>query len=255
MLFDTHAHLLDARFDRDRDVLIQELPEKGIGWFTEIAFDMDSSINAAALAAKHYNIYAAVGVHPHEAKTWDDSFARELQSLAGHSKVVAIGEIGLDHHYDFSPRDVQRLVFEAQMQLAQELDMPVVVHSREATQETLEVLRGFPRVKGIWHSFTGSVETLEQALAMGYYAAFNGTVTFKNAHRPVTAAEHVPLERMLLETDCPYMTPVPHRGERNSPEYVGLVAQKIAALRHMELEEIEALTTRNAAEAYRIELE
>jgi TatD DNase family protein len=193
-----------------------------------------------------------VGVHPHDAKTWDAYSGPQLKALAKEDKVVAVGEIGLDYHYDFSPRSVQADVFEKQMQLARELSLPVAIHSREATADTLAVLRQFPDVSGILHSFSGSVETMEILVDMGYYISFNGSVTFKNAKKPVEVAKHVPLERMLIETDCPYMTPVPYRGKRNDPGYVGLVAQKIAEVREMEVGEVEAATTANARKIYSI---
>jgi len=253
MFFDTHAHLLDERFDSDRETVIKKLEFHEIGWVTECGSDMDTSIRAAALAETYGNIYAAVGIHPHDAKSWDGLSGAELKALAGQAKVVAIGEIGLDYHYDFSPRDVQRRVFEYQMEIAGELGLPVVIHSREATQDTLDVLSGFPKVKGIMHSFSGSTETMERLIGMGYYIAFGGMVTFNNAKKPLAAAGCVPLERLLIETDCPYMTPVPYRGKRNSPKYVKLVAEKIAGLRGLDTTEIEGITTRNAFEVFGIE--
>ncbi len=246
--------MLDPKFDEDRQHIIAGLPARGVGYVAEIGCCIDTSIRAAALAKEHHIIWAVVGVHPHDAKTWDGHSESQLRALAKEDKVVAIGEIGLDYHYDFSPRDVQADVFERQMQLAQDLQLPVVIHSREATADTLDVLRRFPQVGGIMHSFSGSVETMELLVKMGYYISFNGSVTFKNAKKPVEVAAHVPLERMLVETDCPYMTPVPFRGKRNDPGYVGLVAQKIADIRGVDAEEIEAATTRNAGAAYGIEV-
>lgn len=253
MLFDTHAHLLDEKFDNDRERLIKELPSHNIGWVTECGSDMDTSIRAAALARTFRHIFAAVGVHPHDAKSWDAHAEKEIRALAGQPGVVAIGEIGLDYHYDFSPRDAQRNALERQLQLAQEAGLPVVIHSREATHDTLEVLRNFPAVYGIMHSFSGSVETMEKLVDMGYYIAFGGMVTFKNAKKPVESARRTPMERLLIETDCPYMTPVPHRGKRNEPKYVGLVAEVIANIRGVDAAEIEQATTWNARRVFGIE--
>jgi TatD DNase family protein len=254
MLFDSHAHLLDPRFDGDRQHIIARLPERGVEYVAEIGCCIDTSIRAAALAKEHHIIWAVVGVHPHDAKTWDGHSGPQLRALAKEGKVVAIGEIGLDYHYDFSPRDVQADVFERQMQLAQDLKLPVVIHSREATADTLDVLRRFPQVTGMMHSFSGSVETMELLIKIGYYISFNGSVTFKNAQKPVEAAARVPLERILVETDCPYMTPAPFRGKRNDPGYVGLVAQKIADIRGTDVEEIETATAKNAGALYGIEV-
>lgn len=254
MLFDTHVHLLDERYDADRDGVIRSLPESGVHFVTECADTMDTSHKAVALAEAYDMIYAAVGVHPHGADEWDETCADTLKTLTKQGKVVAIGEIGLDYHYDFSPRDVQKAVFARQMALAGELGLPVVVHSREATRDTLAILRDFPNVTGVMHCFAGSLETLEMVLALGYYISLGGAVTFKNAKKPAASAFHVPLERLMLETDSPYMTPVPYRGERNTPAYVRLVAEKVAEIRGMELPELERITTENASRFFRIAL-
>ncbi len=246
MLIDTHAHLLDERYDGERDALIEELPMKGVGIVIECASDMDTAIRAAALSNEYRGVYAAVGIHPHDAKAWDTFYEAELRSLAKQPKVVAIGEIGLDYHYDFSPRETQQQVFRQQMQLARELKLPVVVHSREATADTLAILAEFGDVMGVMHSFSGSVETMQKLVELGYYIAYGGMLTFKNAKKPVQSAIETPLERLLVETDSPYMTPVPHRGERNTPEHVRLVVEKLAELKKMRFEEIEEMTTNNA---------
>lgn len=252
MLFDTHAHLLDEKFDEDRNGLILSLPEKDVGWYTECASDMDTSIRAAALAKQYHMVYAAVGVHPHSASEWDEHSYGELKVLAKEEKVVGIGEIGLDYHYDFSPRDAQKQVFARQMELAQDVSLPVIIHSREATQDVMDILRKFPKVSGVLHSFSGSVETMREVLDMGYYISLSGVVTFKNAKKTVEVAAEVPLDRLLIETDSPYMTPVPHRGKRNDPSYVKHTARKIAEIRGMEPEELEEATTENAKAFFRI---
>ncbi|MDL2236819.1 TatD family hydrolase [Christensenellaceae bacterium OttesenSCG-928-K19] len=253
MYYDTHAHLLDEQFDEDRHSLILSLPGQGIGWYNECGSDMDTSIRAVALAKEHAMVYAAVGVHPHSAKEWDAHSAGELKSLAKNSKVVAIGEIGLDYHYDFSQRNTQKDVFAHQMELAWGLGLPVIIHSREATEDTLAVLRRFPHVTGVLHSFSGSVETMREALSMGYYISLSGVVTFKNAKKTVEVAAEVPIERLLIETDSPYMAPAPHRGKRNDPSLVKCVAQKIAEIRGMDTAEIERITTANAKRFFGVE--
>ena len=224
MLFDTHVHLLDERFDDDRERIIGELGQKGVGQVVESSSDLADSIRAAALAKEHHIVHAAVGLHPHSASEWDDGTETALHALLKEPKAVAVGEIGLDYHYDFSPREVQREVFEKQIRLALDMDMPIVVHSREATADTMEILRKYPGVRGELHCFSGSAETAKELVKMGYYIAFGGALTFKNARKTLEAAAAVPLDRLLIETDCPYMTPVPFRGKRNEPAYVKLVA-------------------------------
>lgn len=252
MLFDTHAHLLDEQFDEDRELIIASMADNGIAGFVECATDIDTSKRAAALARDYGPVYAAVGVHPHSASEWNDESAAALVELLSDDKVVAVGEIGLDYHYDFSPRDVQRKVFREQMELAKRTDMPVVIHSREATEETLQILREFPDVRGIMHCFSGSTDTLRQVLDMGYWVAFGGAVTFKNARKPLEALRATPPDRLLIETDSPYMTPVPFRGKRNSPLNVRLVAEKAAEERGVSVDEIADLTAQNAQKAFRL---
>lgn len=254
MLFDTHAHLLDEQFDDDRDNIIEEMPALGLRGYVECATDINTSIRAAALAKNYYAAFAAVGVHPHSAAEWDRSSASMIRSLLRQKDVVAVGEIGLDYHYDFSPRDVQKRVFREQMQIAKDEGFPVVIHSREATEDTLGILCEFPDVRGIMHCFSGSVETLHKVLDMGYWVAFGGAITFKNAKKPVEALKETPADRLLLETDSPYMTPVPYRGKRNTPFNVKLVAEKAAEVRKTDFEKIAEQTTKNAAEAFRITL-
>jgi TatD DNase family protein len=254
MLIDTHAHLLDDKFDEDRFALIGALPARGVAAYIECASDMDTAVRAAALSDEYHGVYAAVGIHPHDARAWEGAYAAELRSLAKRRKVVAIGEIGLDYHYDFSPREAQRDVFRRQLELAGGLGMPVIVHSREATEDTLGILREFSGVTGVMHSFSGSAETMRLLVDMGFYISFGGMVTFKNAKKPVESARRTPIERLLIETDSPYMAPVPHRGERNSPEYVRLVAEKVAELRGVDCGEIEAATARNAIDFFKLEI-
>lgn len=253
MLFDSHTHLLDNKFDHDRDDIIAGLSQNGIEAVLECGTDMAVSNAAADLASAHDNVYAAVGVHPHDAKEFKDGDLITLTDFLKRPRVVAIGEIGLDYHYDFSPRDVQKRVFGAQMELARQLGVPVIIHSREATSDTLDILRAFPEVTGVWHSFAGSKDTLFKALDLGYYAAFGGPVTFKNAKKPIESAAAVPIDRLLIETDCPYLTPVPHRGKRNEPKYARITMQETARLKNIDADELEAAATRNAYKIIRNE--
>lgn len=244
-LFDTHVHLLDERFDEDRERVIGSLNENGVAQVVESSADLADSIRAAALAKEHHAVHAAVGVHPHSASEWDDHTYSALRTLLQEPKVVAVGEIGLDYHYDFSPREKQREVFEKQIVLALEENFPIVVHSREATADTMELLKKYPNVRGELHCFSGSEQTAKELVKMGFYIAFGGALTFKNARKTLEAAAAVPLERLLIETDCPYMTPVPFRGKRNEPAHVRLVAEKLAEVKGVTVEEIARITMEN----------
>jgi len=251
-LFDTHGHLLDERFDDDREALIADLPAQGIVGFVEIGTDIAESTKAAALAARVDYIYAAVGVHPHEAKDAPDDYLDRLCTLSQQPKVVAIGEIGLDYHYDFSPRDVQKKVFEQQLSLAAEIGLPVALHMREATQDMMAILREHRGVRGVMHCFSGSAETAEECIDMGLYVSFAGTVTFKNARKTVEAAEAVPMERILAETDSPYLSPEPKRGRRNDPRNVRYVIEKLAAVKGVSFKEMCDINIANAKGLYAI---
>lgn len=252
IFFDSHAHFDDDRFDGDRDELISSLPSLGIGFVTNIGADIDSSRASVALAEKYPHIYATVGVHPHDAKDMTEETLKELACLTEHDKVVAIGEIGLDYYYDNSPRNTQQYWFKRQMELAKALDLPVVIHSRDATEDTIKICRDNPVPAGVIHCFSGSCETAKIYLDMGYYISFAGPVTFKNASSLSEVAKIVPEDRLLIETDSPYLAPVPHRGERNWSLYVRDVAEKIASLRGTTAQHIAEITTRNAKALYRI---
>lgn len=252
MLFDTHAHLLDSRFDEDREELIQKLPSLGIEGLIEIGTTIGESEKALALAARVPYIYAAVGVHPHEAKDAPPDYLDSLKSLAAHQKVVAIGEIGLDYHYDFSPRDVQQKVFEQQLALSLSLGLPVVIHMREATQDTLSMLREHKGVRGVMHCYSGSAQTAELLLNMGLCISFTGAVTFKNARKTVEAAAVTPLSHLMAETDCPYLSPEPVRGRRNDPSNVRYVIEKLAQIKNITFEQMCEINTNNAKGLYNI---
>lgn len=257
MLIDSHAHYDDSRFESDREEAIDLAEKAGVDIIVNAASDLESSEKALELSRKYPFFYALAGVHPHEAqKTWEtygDGFIKELERLyLSSEKAVAIGEIGLDYHYDFSPRPMQKKIFEMQMELAAELSAPVVIHSREAMGDTLEVLRKYKTVKGVVHSFSGSEQTLSELVSMGYYISLGGTVTFKNARIPVEAAKACPIDRLLLETDAPYLTPVPHRGERNGSHFIIHTAEFIAELRGMDTSELCDICAQNTKKIFGI---
>ena len=250
ILFDTHAHYDDRRFDKDRETLLASMPEQGVGYVCNIGCDMPTSRQSIALAEAHDHVYAVVGIHPHNAADAVDADYAELEQMSRHAKVLALGEMGLDYHYDFSPRDVQRQVFVRQMELAGRLQMPVVIHEREACQDVLEVVRQHKVCRGVYHCYSGSAETARELVQLGYYLGFNGVITFDNARRSHEVIRSVPLERLLLETDCPYLTPVPHRGKRNDSGLMKYSLQKMAELRGLTPEEMARITTENALRFY-----
>lgn len=252
VLFDTHAHYDDAAFDADREALLSRLPSDGVRYVVNVGCDLASSRRAVELAEQYDYIYAGVGFHPGNAGEWTDGLLDKLRELATHPKVVAIGEIGLDYHYDTPPREIQREVFRAQMRLAQELGLPVSVHDREAHGESLEIVKKFPKVRGTFHCFSGSVETARELMELGWYVGFTGVVTFKNAKKTAEVAKDVPADRILLETDCPYLAPEPCRGTRCDSSLLAYTGARIAALRGMPAEELYAMTCENACRFYNI---
>lgn len=255
MLFDSHAHLDDERFGEDRVDVIEAMPGAGVGLIMNVGADMPSSRRSVVLAKKYPFIYAAVGVHPHEVEEMTDEDLQDLRELAGEEKVRAIGEIGLDYYYDNSPRDKQKYWFEKQIELAQELDMPIIIHCRDAVQDCLDILKkyDFSRTSGVMHCFSGSAETAAEIVKMGFYVAFGGAITFKNNKKACGVVQSVPMERLLIETDCPYLTPEPHRGKRNDSRYVKYVAEKVAEFRGIPVEEVEQVTMFNAKCLFQIE--
>ena len=252
MIFDSHAHYDDAAFDEDRDTLLTAMPAAGVVGIVNAATDLASAPRSIALAERYPFVYAAVGIHPEAATRIDDADAAALRALAAHPKVVAIGEIGLDYHYpDGCPRDVQIACFERQLQLAEELSLPIVVHDREAHEDTLRLLRQY-RPTGVVHCFSGSVEMMQEVVALGMHIGLGGTVTFKNARRPVAVAAAVPADRLLLETDAPYMAPVPCRGTRCDSRLIAHTAAAIAAIRGVPVDELLTTTRRNAERLFGI---
>lgn len=249
-LFDTHAHLLDPKFDTDRNALVNMLPSLGVAGMIECATTVRDSRRAVSLAAQASYIYAAIGVHPHEAKDAEKDFAEQLEILSQKKKVIAIGEIGLDYHYDFSPKEAQRKVFEKQLVLAEKLSLPVMIHMRESTQDTLAILKEHGISRGVMHCFSGSAETAQICLDMGLCISFTGSVTFANAKKVVEAAAVVPLQRLMAETDCPYLAPEPVRGTRNNPSNVKFVLQKLAEIKGISLDDMCETNINNAKGLY-----
>ena len=255
MLFDTHAHLDDDRFDKDRDETIMQCQRDGVELILNAGSNIETSVKAIALAKKYEFIYAAVGVHPHDAAEMDEETAGVLAALAGNKKVRAIGEIGLDYHYDFSPRDVQKQRFVEQIDLARQLKLPVIVHDREAHGDVMDIFKK-TRIKGVGgvlHSFSGSAEMALECIKLGLYISISGPVTFENARKTVEAVKQVPLDMLLIETDSPYLTPVPYRGKRNYPGYVRFVAEKIAEIKGISFEEVARQTLENGKRLFGIE--
>ena len=253
MLFDTHAHYDDEAFDADRDQLLTALPDCGVGLVIDPGCDLTSSRRAVELAAAYPHVYAAVGIHPENCGGCTDDDLAALRPLAQQPKVVAIGEIGLDYYWEENPpREFQQQVFRRQLALARELQLPVIVHDREAHADTLSIVRESPDVTGVFHCFSGSPEMAQELLKLGWYLGFDGPVTYKNARRAPEVAAVTPLDRMLIETDSPYMTPMPYRGKRNDSGYVRLVAEKLAEWKGVAPEEMARLTTENGKRLFRI---
>ncbi len=253
MFFDSHAHLDDRRFDGDRTQILEDLKNHGVGLVMNVGCDLTSSLASIRLAKTYPFLYAAVGSHPDDAEAVNDNLIAMYRQLAQEEKVKAIGEIGLDYHYEDPPRAVQLPAFRAQLALARELDLPVVVHEREAHADAMELVREFSDVHGVFHCYSGSLEQAKELVRRGWYIGFTGVITFKNARKAVEVAQWMPLDRILIETDCPYMAPEPWRGRRNDSRYVPLMAKKIAEIKGLALEEVEAATTENAKRLFGIE--
>ncbi len=255
MLFDSHAHLTDRRFDQDRDETIKRAFESGVEYIMNPGADFETSVEAIELAESYEKIYAAVGVHPHDAKSMDESMLMLLESMAKKKKVKAVGEIGLDFHYDHSPRDIQRHWFREQIRMAKRVGKPVIVHDREANQETFDILKEEEAFGNgvLMHCYSGSAELARQYVKLGAYISIAGPVTFKNARKTVEVAESVDLSRLMIETDSPYLTPVPYRGKRNESAYVRHVAERIAEVRNISVEEVANATLENAKRFFRID--
>ncbi len=246
-LIDTHAHLDFPEFARDRTEVIRRAQEAGVVSIINVGVDLNSSLASVRLAEEHPDLFAAVGIHPHDAAGATEQAFAELRSLVHHPKVVAVGEIGLDYYRDHSPREVQRRVFGRLLTLSMEANLPVIIHTRHAWEDVMAIVREVvgDKGRGVFHCFSGGAHQAQQVVEMGFHVSFTGVLTFKNA-RAAEVLARVPLARLLVETDCPYMTPEPHRGRRNEPAYVHLIAQKAAEVLRLPLAEVASATTHNA---------
>lgn len=254
MLFDTHVHLNADQFSEDLEQVIERAQNEGVETMVVVGFDQPTINKAMELVEQYDFLYAAIGWHPVDAIDMTDEDLQWIEELSSHQKVVAIGETGLDYHWDKSPKEIQQEVFRKQIRLAKKVRLPIIIHNREATQDIVDILKeeDAKEVGGIMHCFSGSPETAHECLEMNFLISLGGPVTFKNAKKPKEVAEEVPLEKLLIETDCPYLAPHPYRGKRNEPSYVKLVAEQIAELKGVSFEEVAETTTRNAKKLFGI---
>ena len=254
MLFDTHAHMDDHAFDEDRAELLASLPTQGLALVMNPGCSLESSRNVDKLTGQYDYIYGAVGSHPDVADEVNEAVLEEYRTLCrSNPKIKAIGEIGLDYHYEDIPRELQLKAFRMQMELARELGLPVIVHERDAHEDGMKVVDEFPEVKGVFHCYSGSAEMAKELIKRGWYIGFTGVLTFKNARKAIEVASSIPLERIVLETDCPYMSPEPFRGKRNDPGKLYRMAEKLAEIRGLTVEEIHRITTENGKRLYCID--
>ncbi len=252
MYFDTHAHYDSSKFDADRDAVLRALPESGVTLVVDPGDNAERSRRAVELAQQYPHVYAAVGWHPEEAENWDENSLPAIRELAKQPKVCAIGEIGLDYYWDATYRERQKEMFRAQIELALELDLPVIVHDREAHGDSLEIVRDYPALRGVFHCFSGSVEMAQELLRRGWYLGFDGPITYKNAARAPEVIRICPMERILLETDSPYLAPVPNRGQRNDSRNLPYIAATVARIKDMPVETVAAQTMENGKKLFGI---
>ena len=253
MLFDTHAHMNDPAFDADRQQVLLGLKDKGVDLVMNVGCCLESSKDCIAMAEAYPFVYASVGSHPDSADEVNEQVLEDYRQMAKHPKVLAIGEIGLDYYYETIPRQTQIQAFRLQMELARELKMPVIVHERNAHDDGMRVVKEFKDVTGVFHCYSGSAEMARQLVDMGWYIGFTGVLTFKNARKAVETVQRIPLDRIVLETDCPFMAPEPFRGKRNDPGYLYRMAERLAELRDLPVEQIWEVTTANARKLYRMD--
>ncbi len=261
MLFDTHAHINDKRFSDDYKEVIDRAFAGGVSKILIAGADYESSLSAFEMSKIDQRLYCSLGVHPHDAKYFNDSMLSDFQKMIEENprKIVAIGEIGLDYYYDYSPRDIQKTAFEKQIEFAVDIGLPIIVHDRDAHGDCIDVIKHYAKSgvlaknPGIFHCYSGSGEMAKILLNLGFYLSFAGPITFKNAKKALEFLPSIPLDRILIETDCPYLTPEPFRGKRNEPLYVGYVAGKLAEIYGKSIEEIEDITFKNACRIFRIE--
>ena len=252
MFFESHAHYDDKRFNEDRDELLKSLQQNGIDYVINIGADMKSSQMSVALAKKYDFIYTAVGVHPHDAASVTEADIETLRNLCNEKKVVAIGEIGLDYYYEYSPKEVQRDCFKHQLQLAEELDKPVVIHSRDAAQECFSMIEASKIRRGVVHCYSGSVEMAKEYVKLGYYLGIGGVITFDKTKKLAEVVENIPMEHILIETDSPYLAPVPNRGNRNDSHNLLHIAKKISEIKQIPLETVAEVSFQNAVKLFQI---
>ena len=253
MLFDSHAHYNDDRFDGDRDEILSSMRENNVGLIMNSCSNLDELPDITALCEKYDFIYGSAGIHPHDVSGMTENDIDSLREYLKHPKIKAVGEIGLDYYYDNSPRDEQRKWFARQIELAVETDMPIVIHDRDAHKDCMDIVRAYKdNIKGEFHCYAGSVEMAREILDWGMYIALGGSLTFKNSVKPREVAAYVPLDMLLIETDCPYLTPVPHRGKRNSSLYMHYVAEMIAEIKGVTVKDVEDATWNNAKKLFNI---
>ena len=252
-IFDTHAHYDSGGFHADRDAVLSALPAAGVGLVVDPGCDVPSSRAAVALAERYPHVYAAVGIHPEDCGGGTDADFDAIRELCGHEKVVAIGEIGLDYYWKEVPHDLQKEVFRAQLALAEKLNLPVIVHDREAHGDSLAIVKEFPNVRGVFHCYSGSAEDARTLIKLGWYLSFTGTITFKNARKAPEVIAAVPMDRIMVETDSPYMAPTPFRGKRCDSRYVYRMAETIGQIKGLSREKVEQITTENGKRLFGIE--
>ncbi|MBU5592132.1 TatD family hydrolase [Clostridium sp. MSJ-4] len=252
-IFDSHAHYDDESFNEDLDDVIKTIMDNGVIRVLNCGSSLEGAKKSLELSQTYEIFYTALGIHPENANEWNEEVADWIRANKDNSKVKAIGEIGLDYYWEQNPpKEVQKQVFRAQMKLAKELNLPVVIHDRDAHKDTLDIIKEFPEVKGVLHCFSGSVEFAKECLREGYYIGFTGVVTFKNAKKILEVAKEVPLNRILVETDCPYMAPVPYRGKRNQSDYIEHIIDKIAEIKGSTAEEISNITIENTKSLFNV---
>ena len=249
MLTDTHCHLFYDDLKKDLSAVINRAKEMGVDRFICVATNLEDAQESRSLAEAYTNIFASAGIHPHDAKDAPDNYVDRIYQLLNHNKMVAVGEIGLDYFRNLSDRETQISVFRQQMEIAQDIGLPIIFHNREADDDVVKILSDFPNVRGVAHCFSSSIETAKKFIDLGYYISFSGNITFKNSHLPDVALQ-LPLERILIETDCPYLSPVPHRGKPNEPGRVRFVAEKLAEIHGVLLDDIGYKTSANATKLF-----
>lgn len=250
-LVDTHCHIDNEKFNEDRDEVIKRIGEN-LEFCVNIGYDIKSSKETVKMTEEHSFIYGAIGIHPMDITEYSDEWEKELEELAKNKKVVAIGEIGLDYYWMTEPKEYQKEIFVRQLKLAERVGKPVVIHTRDAMEDTIEILKEFPNIRGVIHCYPGSAESAKELIDR-FYLGIGGTLTFKNNKKTINVVKEIPLERIVIETDCPYLTPEPYRGKRNEPIYVEYVARKIAEIKGISYEEVVKVTTENAKKLYGLE--